>query len=274
MSGFSADWLTLREPADLAARDPALLEAAVRFLSAHASPRVIDLGCGTGSTVRAMAPGLPPSQQWRLVDHDQSLLDRALGQLPQACARDAVQTVRADLERDLEALLAAPVELITLSAVLDLVSQAWIDRLVAAAARQRVGVYAALSYDGRTGCEPGDPVDANVLAAFNAHQRRDKGLGAALGPRAGEAAARAFQAAGFEVRTARADWSIDSRTPELQRQLLAGWVEAVAQTGCVAADTLAGWHARRLADVEHGRLRLSVGHVDLLALPSTPTTGD
>lgn len=272
MSGFSADWLALREPADVAARDPALLEAAVRFLGAHASPRVIDLGCGTGSTVRAMAPRLPPSQRWQLVDHEQSLLDRALGQLPQACAFEAVQTVRADLERDLEALLATPVELITLSAVLDLVSQAWIDRLVAAAGRQRVGVYAALSYDGRTGCEPRDPLDPCVLAAFNAHQRQDKGLGAALGPRAGEAAAQAFQAAGFEVRTARADWSIDATLPQLQRQLLSGWVEAVAQTGQLAEDALAGWHERRLADVERGRLRLSVGHVDLLALPSTPPT--
>ena len=55
MSGFSADWLTLREPADHRARNPALVEALARHLGGRAV-RVTDLGCGTGSNLRALAP--------------------------------------------------------------------------------------------------------------------------------------------------------------------------------------------------------------------------
>jgi len=267
MGDFSHDWLALREPADRQARDPHLLRAAVAHLMSQRSIEVIDLGCGTGSTVRALSPCLPREQRWRLVDHAGPLLDRALAQLPPTCDPARAVVVVADLEGELERVLEGGAGLITLSAFLDLVSERWIDRLVAAAGRQGSAVYAALSYDGRTACQPFDAMDARVLAAFNAHQRRDKGLGAALGPRAGEVAAERFAAAGFRVLTARADWCVGPDMPELQRQLLSGWVSAVAETGQIDPNVLAHWHKRRRADIERGRLQLTVGHVDLLALP-------
>jgi len=269
MNGFSSDWLALREPADRRARDHGLLLAAAQAWAAAAdAAEIIDLGCGTGSTVRALAPWLSSRQRWRLVDHDAGLLARALEGLPAECPAAQVTTCLADLERDLEEIVAVrPPSLITLSAFLDLASASWIERLAHAADRAACPVYAALTYDGRTGCEPFDPLDASVLAAFNDHQRRDKGLGAALGPMAAEATGRLFAAAGFDVRTAPADWAIDACLPQLQRQLLAGWVEAVAQTGQVPATALEGWHRRRLDALAQGRLRLSVGHVDLLAVP-------
>ncbi|MEL7014205.1 MAG: methyltransferase domain-containing protein, partial [Pseudomonadota bacterium] len=73
--GFSSDWLALREPADGAARDAALLARAAE--AAGPAPVILDLGCGTGSTTRAMADQLPQSTQWRLLDGDAALLDRA-----------------------------------------------------------------------------------------------------------------------------------------------------------------------------------------------------
>ena len=39
--------------------------------------RVADLGSGTGSTVRALAPCFPKCQRWRLFDNDLGLLVRA-----------------------------------------------------------------------------------------------------------------------------------------------------------------------------------------------------
>ena len=54
-----------------------------------------------------------------------------------------------DLVRDLELALDGPVDLITTSALLDLVSEDWLERLVVEAAARRLPVYAALSYDGR-----------------------------------------------------------------------------------------------------------------------------
>ena len=77
MTGFSADWLALREPADHRARDPATLTRVVAHLARLALPEIVDLGCGSGSNLRALAPRLGARQRWRLVDNDAALLDAA-----------------------------------------------------------------------------------------------------------------------------------------------------------------------------------------------------
>ena len=77
MSGFSPEWLTLREPADHRARDAMLgLQLADR-LQKRADLTVTDLGCGTGSNIRATYALLGREQHWTLVDYDPSLLAAA-----------------------------------------------------------------------------------------------------------------------------------------------------------------------------------------------------
>ena len=56
MTGFSADWLTLRELYDARARNPKVLAAVAASLAALPSLTIVDLACGTGSTLRALAP--------------------------------------------------------------------------------------------------------------------------------------------------------------------------------------------------------------------------
>ena len=46
MSGFSADWLALRERYDLRARNPTVLDAVAASLEPLSSVRVVDLACG------------------------------------------------------------------------------------------------------------------------------------------------------------------------------------------------------------------------------------
>src|SRR6185369_8724301 len=81
MSGFSADWLSLREPFDAAARATPLVAELRRHIprGTSAAPfEVVDLGAGAGSNLRYLAPRVGGEQQWRLVDHDRVLLDAAL----------------------------------------------------------------------------------------------------------------------------------------------------------------------------------------------------
>ena len=82
MSGFSIEWLNLREVSDHRARDKDLLKAAVDWLNnLKAKDKVIvDLGSGTGSTIRGLQryKTLTPSVQWRLVDNDPELLAEAV----------------------------------------------------------------------------------------------------------------------------------------------------------------------------------------------------
>ena len=71
-----ADWLALREPADAAARSTELVDE-LRADSCPGRPlRIHDLGCGTGSMARWLAPRLPGPQRWVLHDRDAELLAR------------------------------------------------------------------------------------------------------------------------------------------------------------------------------------------------------
>ena len=127
MSGFSADWLTLREPYDLRARNPTVIDAVAASLEPLSSVRVVDLACGTGSTLRALSPHLPALQNWKLIDNDLGLLARA--KATPLAKHTTVTAIPLDLNRDLEAALDGPVDLVATSALLDLVSEAWLDRL-------------------------------------------------------------------------------------------------------------------------------------------------
>jgi len=167
---FSAGWLTLREPYDRRARNAAVLGALGKWAVQRSSVAVVDLACGLGSTLRGVTERLPKRQSWRLVDNDLSLLARA-GDLERPPDL-TVTPVPVDLARDLEAALDGPVELVTTSALLDLVSHEWLERFATEAAARRLPVYAALSYDGLATLDPVDELDSAVIDAVNQHQRR------------------------------------------------------------------------------------------------------
>ena len=133
--------------------------------------------------MRALGARIPARQNWRLVDND---LEPA-GAARRRCASAAIVTVAhvpIDLVRDLELALDGPIDLVTTSALLDLVSDEWLERLVVEAAARRLPVYAALTYDGRVEASSRPmPFDPKSSPPSIAHQRTDKGFGPALGPR-------------------------------------------------------------------------------------------
>jgi SAM-dependent methyltransferase len=267
MSGFSAKWLALREPFDASARNPDVLEAVSDLLRAHPSVRIADLACGAGSTVRAIHKRLPARQHWRLIDSDPRLL---------AIARDAVtvgnielSTHLLDLGKDLAAVVENDLDLITMSALLDLVSEAWLHAFIGEVAARAVPVYAALTYDGRADLAPIDAFDAAILSAFNAHQCTDKGFGPALGPAAARATISAFESSGYDLVHGNSDWVIGPEDRAMQIELLGGWAGAASMMKALADADAASWLARRIRLVEEGRSSIRVGHLDLLAVPST-----
>jgi hypothetical protein len=265
MSGFSADWLALREPYDRAARNAAVLAAVGRRFSGLAAIAVVDLACGTGSTRRAIGPQLPPRQAWRLVDNDLSLLARAAA--PTSSAQVAITGRPVDLARDLELALEGPLDLVTTSALFDLVSQPWLDRLALEAAARNLPVYAALTYNGEAAIDPADPFDAAVVDAVNRHQRTDKGFGPALGPAAAQAARQSFERVGYQAMEGRSDWVFGPNDRDIQAQTLAGWATAAQEMG-LSPDKIADWLTRRGGQIAAGRSAMRVGHVDLFAVPT------
>jgi hypothetical protein len=288
---FSAGWLALREPADHAARATTLVERAAEALQArraHApasAVRVIDLGSGSGSNLRYLAPRLPAPQRWHLLDHDATLLAAAVERAPAGVSEQpgtspagrAVTTHHVDLRVLPAEVLGAhggdanpAATLVTASALLDLVSAAWLeglaDRLQAIGA---VGLF-VLSYDGRIVCEPSDPLDAEVRDLVNRHQKTDKGFGPAAGADATSILTPLLSTRGYTVHVASSDWHLGAESDELQRQLVAGWAGAAAQVAPERADALAAWQTRRLECIAGSRSRIRVGHQDLLAYPASP----
>ena len=266
MSGFSANWLALREPFDRRARNADVLEAVVAALKSQPSVRIADLACGTGSTLRALTSRLPAHQHWRLADNDLGLLARAAAS-PRA-ESVTVATVPLDLNRDLEAALDGPVDLVTTSALLDLVSQSWLERLVVEIAARAIPLYAALSYDGRIALTPADPLDEAVVAAVNAHQGTDKGFGPALGPQAAGYAIARFRALGYAVVHGASDWSFGPDDRAIQTETLNGWAAAARAMDALPSAEIEAWLARRSDAVAAGHSAIRVGHVDFFAMPT------
>jgi hypothetical protein len=157
-------------------------------------------------------------------------------------------------------------DLVTASALLDLVSEAWLRALASHCRLADAAVLLTITYDGRFACTPLEPEDEMVRAGMNEHQRRDKGLGGpAQGPDAAACAERCFAEEGYRVTTAISDWVLGPDDAAMQRTLIDGWADAASEVRPHDTSTFESWRARRLAHVDAGRSRLVVGHRDLAA---------
>lgn len=254
MSDSLADWLAVREAADVAARSAALTAQLARALPAERPLRAIDLAAGTGSNIRYLTSRLPQPIEWLAVDRDPELLARV---------PSGVRTQTSELA-PLDAGLFAGRHLVTASALLDLVSRPWMEQLVARCSASRASVLFALTYDGRSTCQPREPEDEAIRELFNAHQRsNDKGFGAAAGPDAADFMADSLLAVGYEVAFETSDWSLGPEDAEVQRGLIAGWADAAGEKAPPLSDWIASWRERRLAHVDRGNSRIVVGHADI-----------
>jgi SAM-dependent methyltransferase len=272
VSDFDPSWLEAREPADHAARSGELVEA-LRATAGSGEVVLRDLGSGTGSLARWLAPRLPGPQRWVLYDRDPALLDLAQRRTAGLTAADGspvgVSTVRADLTA-LRADDLAGATAVTASALLDLLTEAEADALAAACAAAGTPVLWTLSVTGDVTLDPEHPLDAAVAAAFDAHQRRD-GL---LGPDAPDAVARSLRRHGMAVHEAASPWRLTAvEHPELLTQWLHGRAAAAAEHDPDLASDVDAWLTHRLAAVAAGRLGAVVVHRDLFATPPRSPDG-
>jgi SAM-dependent methyltransferase len=301
MSAFDAGWLALREPFDRSARAAAVDTLDIPAFAAHLRRRcgpdtalqVLDLGCGTGANLRALAPQLGGAQCWRLVDHDPQLLEVLPGALQSWAASQGWHTGRtgaglriegpqlaldvvwqqADLAADQDGPSLDAIDLVTGSALLDLVSADWLERWITRSRAADAALCFALSVDDRLQWQPSDAADDEAHALFMAHQRRDKGFGPALGGAAVDTALALLARAGYRCATAASDWHIDAGRGPAHRAMLAAMVDGIASAACeqdpMAAGRVQAWRDRRLALLGGpSGFGLVVGHTELLAWPA------
>ncbi|MER5514083.1 class I SAM-dependent methyltransferase [Streptomyces sp. NPDC002763] len=271
---YAPEWLELRESADATARAHDLLDP-LRIRLANLPGRaggfvVHDLGCGTGSMGRWLAPRLDGAQHWILHDRDPYLLHFAAVASPRVAAdgsRVTVETRRGDVARlTPDALIGA--SLVTASALLDVLTREEVDTLAEACAGAGCPALLTLSVAGRVEFGTPHPLDAELTEAFNAHQRR----GGMLGPDAVTAACEAFADRGATVKVHPSPWRLGPDEKALTEQWLRGWVGAAVEERPELAERAQAYLAERLAACAAGELRVVLHHSDLLAL-ARPTGG-
>lgn len=281
MSGFSPEWLRLREAADRRARNRDIESVVQARFAQRDAVTVVDLGCGTGSNVRAIASLLPNVQSWTLVDNDAALLDEARKELTawadhaeakggelhltKSHATLSVTFKCLNIASDLEGALPAGTALVTASALFDLTSEDFIRAFARRCADIKAAMYAVLTYNGIQRWEPHRPADNQMSGAFHRHQLRDKGFGASAGPMAASLLADQFKLGGFLVQEGDSTWRLSRNDRTLLEELVRGHAMAVSETGLVDAKTIEAW-------VKVTRSAALVGHTDTFAVPVQSTS--
>jgi hypothetical protein len=232
-----------------------------------------DLGCGTGSMVRWLAPRLPGPQRWVGHDRDADLLEVAAAHAPVS-----FEPRRSDITR------LAPGDLdgatvITASALLDMLTEDELARVLAACVAAGCASLLTLSVVGRVELVPADPLDRRVAAAFDAHQRRVTERGRLLGPDAVAAATKELGRLGAQVLVRPSPWRLGASEADLAAAWFTGWVGAACEQEAELTAATEDYARRRLAQAAAGRLGVVVDHADLLVLPqgrgqSVPKRGE
>ncbi len=142
----------------------------------------------------------------------------------------------------------------TASALLDLLTAEEVDRLAVCPPGRLPD--AADAFVGRSGrATPAEPLDREIGAAFNDHQRRWVGPRRLLGPDAVAATAAAYARLGLGAEVRPSPWRLGPGEADLIGQWFDGWVGAAAEQCSALAAPAAGYIERRRNQLAARELR-------------------
>jgi SAM-dependent methyltransferase len=298
-------FLEAKASIDAASLDPGLLARFRRSLEAERTRRLLDVGTGTGATLRRfLAFALAGDLELVGLDSDARSLElarRCIGEqlraqgfrlreraleagwlleVDSALRRVRVRLVRGDLLAPGTASLLGQggFGYLTAHAVLDLLPLARALRAMRALLAPGGLLYATLNYDGSTVLQPEelDPdFEQALLAAYDASMESRRVDGEPTGGAFSGRRLRAeLQRGGFRVLgSGRSDWDVHTASGWTPGRPEAVFLEAllsmIAGEGRHApgidAGKLEAWRRRRRVDLEAGRLGLTARNLDFLA---------
>lgn len=284
MTDTDLAWLTLRESADLRARNGDLASRLTGHFAFRDRITVADIGCGTAANLRACVPLLPSEQHWNLIDRDPNRLAVARsalvrwadhcdfgGEVLHLSWNSKSLSVTFHATGSLEALpdlvSQTGADLVTTSSYVHLLPARCMQRIAHASAKTGAVVYAVLTYNGQQAWVPRHPLDTVMRAAFHAYQIADHGEGQGAGPIAPSEFADALAMSGYSVSEEPSDWNLGTSDSLLIKQWALRFARAVGTTGQISEDDISRWLSAK-------RSKATVGHVDILALPPAQSTDD
>ena len=272
MERFSADWLTIREEEDIIARDSSILECVQEHLEQATSLNILDIGSGTGATMRALFPKFKHRQIWTLLDADRKLLARSKS-LNQSLVKDStneMHLVYFDLTKGF-GYLNADYNLVTTTAFLDLVSESWIKEFVQTLKDNNLAFYCSITPTNKIVIEPKISLDDKIICAFNTHRYKDKGFGKSLGGKVTDFTINNLNNSDFQVFQANKEWGCQNPDSGFRKAfytyLIEGIAEAVAETKLLESAKLEHWRITRLENIYNDQCEIWFEIVDFFAFP-------
>jgi SAM-dependent methyltransferase len=244
-----------------------------------AEPRILDVGCGTGTTVPRLVEWGVDAGSYRGVDGDRGVIDFARDVRPEAMRRlgHAVTetefgctigdlSVTFETGDALETLADAEgVDLVVAQAFADLVPIAGIRSGIESALRPGGLAYLPITFDGGTIFQPDHPADQAVEAAYHATIDAEPGRDVHAGRHLADACRRGD---GTLLAMAGSDWVVRPREgtyPADEAYFLdriLGFIEQAL--GDAAVDRAEDWLATRRAQLTAGELTYVAHQYDLL----------
>ena len=273
MEKFSSEWLALREQEDLLARNSTILECVIEHLKGEKRLNILDIGCGTGATMRALLPKFEQPQHWTLLDVDHELLvhARCLNEPLVSDSNYTLDTKFADLTAGFE-FLNSEYSLVTATALLDLVSEAWIKEFAKALKHNNLSFYCRITPNNSIEFDPKEDLDEKVISTFNTHRYSDKGFGMSLGGHAADFTIEQLQSFGFDVRSSLETWGNRHHNKSFRKifnsKLVEGISQAVNNTKLFDASELKQWTDSRLSAIQNGECEIRFEVIDFLATPN------
>ena len=273
MEKFSSDWLSLREQEDLLARNTKVLECVKNYLRNEQRLNILDIGCGTGATMRVLQPEFTQPQHWTLLDADKELLVQAqcFNQPLVYDSNITMKTECVDLTEDF-GFLQRKCSIVTATAFLDLVSESWIQKFAQALKDNNHRFYCSITPTCSIELIPIESLDDEVINAFNTHRYTDKGFGLSLGGDAAKYTLEIFQNLGYQLTSAFDTWG--NRHPNkafrkiLNLKLIEGISHAASQTKLLDPLELEHWSKSRLDSIQNDEFEISFEILDFFAAPS------
>jgi len=286
-TNFSTDWLEERRRFDAAARNASVEAACLQYAAQFQTLSLVDIGAGDGAVFSYLSPKLPPKQNWSLVELNPQLLQSARSRLlhwanghgytvekeasdhllfQRGERRLSVQLIKGSF-LELQRLL--PLEhydLVTASAVFDLLSRPMLANLLESWQHNRLALYATLHYQSME-YFPGQAEDRPVIEAFERHMQRQQDFGRALGP---DCCAALSELMEYYFRQAPiagpSPWLIRPGDVAMHRHLFAFIENSLAD---FAPETeVESWIQSKEALLDSGQLRLQVEHCDHFIAPA------
>jgi SAM-dependent methyltransferase len=278
-----AQWLELRIPYDVKARNLNVEKSCLEYLQKLKKLKIIDLGSGTGANCRYYFSKVSQEQDWAMVDENPEFLEIAIDKLnawalqnryesevqdSKLVLRNQVQKITIqtivgsilDLENliDLEAF-----DLAVSNAIFDLFSEKQFQTLLECLKKYKLPLLSTINYTGMN-FVPQTDEDARFIDYYHNYMKRPQYFGKAMGPECDSFMLETIKNTYTKVIQGESLWEISYKDPIFLQSILAFMEESIPEIleDTATQNELSIWLLEKKQMIVENRLNCNITHQD------------